>query len=183
MRVTLERDGKKETADVARDLSSVTVGGRPFPVVVRDSSALKVELEVAGERVVVENWPEHFAEPPGPVDVNGERWTVSVTSEADAAGGTARPAATRPSAPSPIPGAATTVPGGVPLLPPMPGKVVEVRAAEGDRVRQGDVVLVVEAMKMRNEIVSPIDGVVHGLRVIAGANVRAKEAMAYIEPG
>ena len=71
---------------------------------------------------------------------------------------------------------------GAPVVPPMPGKVIEVRVKEGDRVRKGDVLLVLEAMKMRNEIVSPADGVVRGLAVSAGGNARAKAPMLFVAP-
>jgi biotin carboxyl carrier protein len=64
----------------------------------------------------------------------------------------------------------------------MPGKVIEVRVKEGERVRKGDVLLVLEAMKMRNELTSPADGVVRGLRVSAGGNARAREPMMFIAP-
>jgi glutaconyl-CoA/methylmalonyl-CoA decarboxylase subunit gamma len=64
----------------------------------------------------------------------------------------------------------------------MPGKILEVRVREGDTVRKGDVLLRLEAMKMSNEIASPADGIVRGLRVAAGANVRAREPMFYIAP-
>jgi biotin carboxyl carrier protein len=64
----------------------------------------------------------------------------------------------------------------------MPGRVIEVRVKDGDQVRKGDVLLVLEAMKMRNEIVSPVEGVVRGLRVAAGSNARAKEPMLYVVP-
>jgi glutaconyl-CoA/methylmalonyl-CoA decarboxylase subunit gamma len=186
MRLTVERDGKKEPVEVAPDLSSVTLGGRTFPVAVVATSATRVELEIAGERVVVENWPEHFAEPPGPVDVSGERWKVALVSPPtplDAVRGRpGAPATPVPAAPvaSPAPGSPAPPAGGVPILPPMPGRVVEVRVKEGDRVGRGDVLLVLEAMKMRNEVVSPAEGVVRGLKVSSGANVRAKEPMLFI---
>jgi pyruvate carboxylase subunit B len=62
----------------------------------------------------------------------------------------------------------------------MPGKVIELRVKDGDRVEAGTVVLVLEAMKMRNEVTTPVAGTVRGLRVSAGANVRAREPMLYV---
>ncbi len=124
MRLRVVRDGKSEELEVAPDLSSVTVAGHSFPVTVVTSSALRVELEVGGERVVVENWPEHFPDPPAPVDVNGERGSVTV----ERLGGSGPTAATAPR--SPPPETATSAPtdslpgpgGGVPVTPPMPGQ-------------------------------------------------------------
>jgi len=187
MRVAIARDGRTETVEIGPGTESVSVGGRSYPVRVVAVTALKVELEIAGEKVVVEAWPEHFGSPPGPVDVNGERWTISVERGAGAAGAapspTLRPAAGAASAPTSAAPAVGGPPGGVAVVPPMPGKIIEVRVAEGARVAAGDVLLVLEAMKMRNEIASPAAGVVRELRVVAGANVRAKEPMLFVVPG
>ena len=185
MRVVLDRAGKKETVEVASDLSSVTVGGRRYAVVVVASSANRVELEIDGEKAVVENWPDHFATPFGPVDVNGERWTVKVATEAQE-----RPAksGTSPAPIPPGPTAAVSAPlaaasgEGIPVLPAMPGRVIEVRVAPGDRVTKGQTLLVLEAMKMRGEVNSPADGIVTEVRVAAGTNARAKEPMMWIRP-
>jgi len=188
MRVTLDRAGKKTVVDVAADLSSATVNGHVYPVKVVQVSTSRVELEIAGERTVVEGWYEHFALPTGPVDVNGERWKVGVETAAEPAA----PSATAPSIAPPAPGtrptaapvSAKVVPppdgDGAAIVPPMPGKVVELRVKEGDRVHKGDVVLVLEAMKMRNEILAPVDGVVRYVRVSVGSNARAKEPMMLI---
>ncbi|MGA8303127.1 MAG: biotin/lipoyl-containing protein [Thermoplasmata archaeon] len=185
MRVTIERDGKTTIVDVAPGVDAVTIGTERYPVSIVRTTGLLVELEIAGERVVVENWPEHFPDPPGPVDVNGERWRVGVSRETTTAAGTPSspkfvpPPAGSPSSPAgPPPGG----PGGVPVVPPMPGKVIEVRVKDGDPVRKGDVLLVLEAMKMRNEVTSPVDGVVRGLRVSSGSNARAREPMVFVVP-
>jgi glutaconyl-CoA/methylmalonyl-CoA decarboxylase subunit gamma len=184
MQVTVERAGKKAQVEVAPDLRSVVVGGRTFPVTVVATSPTRVELEIAGERVVVDNWPEHFAAPPGPVDVGGERWTVGISTgpapPIPVSSATARRGAPTP---SPVPEPPAFSGEGMPVLPPMPGRVIEVRVKEGDAVRKGDVLLVLEAMKMRNEIASPADGVVRGLTVSSGTNVRAKEPMLFVAAG
>jgi glutaconyl-CoA/methylmalonyl-CoA decarboxylase subunit gamma len=182
MRIVIERDGRTETVDVTPAGDAVTVGRERYPVVVVRASPTSVELEIAGERVVVENWPEHFPEPPGPVDVNGERWKVRV--ERSVGPGTHAPPPVSPkmgeAAPTPPdPGPAVA---GTPIVPPMPGRVIEVRVKEGDRVEKGAVLLVLEAMKMRNEITSPTDGFVRRLTVSAGTNARAKEPMLYVAP-
>lgn len=188
MRVVLERAGKRSEAEVAPDLASVTVDGRSYPVVVVASAANRVELEIDGEKAVIENWPEHFPEPFEPVDVNGERWSVRVeTGPAERLAPT--PSVPSGSVPSPPPRAASGGPApaalsgeGVPVVPPMPGRVIELRVAEGDRVVKGQTLLVLEAMKMRGEVPSPADGVVRDIRVSAGANARAKEPMMWIRP-
>ena len=59
------------------------------------------------------------------------------------------------------------------VVAPMPGRVVRVLVAEGDTVRRGQGVAVVEAMKMENELPAPVDGVVSGVRVAADDSVEA----------
>jgi len=67
------------------------------------------------------------------------------------------------------------------LTTPMPGKVVRVLLAAGDEVSAGQGVVVVEAMKMQNEIKSPKSGRVTEIRVTAGATVNANQVLAVVE--
>jgi len=182
MRLRITRDGKTQEVEVAPDLSTVTVDGHTYPVTVVASTALRVELEIGGERAVVENWPDHFPDPPSPVDVNGERAPVGLERLGGAEPVRATPTRPLPATAAPPTPAPPPASEGVPIVPPMPGKVVEVRVTEGAPVKAGDVLLVLEAMKMRNEVTSPVAGVVRGLRVTAGANARAREPMLFIAP-
>ncbi len=65
---------------------------------------------------------------------------------------------------------------------PMPGKVVSVKVSRGEKVKKGDVLLIVEAMKMENEIHSPVDGVVEEVYVREGDQVNPDECLIKIEP-
>ena len=65
---------------------------------------------------------------------------------------------------------------------PMPGKVVSVKVSPGDKVKKGDVLLIVEAMKMENEIHSPVDGTVEEVYVREGDNVNPDECLIRIMP-
>jgi len=67
------------------------------------------------------------------------------------------------------------------LVAPMPGKVVRILKAEGELVEPGEGVVVVEAMKMQNEIRSPRKGVVRKILAAAGTAVNAGEALAVVE--
>jgi biotin carboxyl carrier protein len=67
------------------------------------------------------------------------------------------------------------------IIAPMPGKVVRVLVEEGAQVEAGDGILVVEAMKMQNEMKSPGTGTVTALHVAAGATVNAGDVLAVIE--
>ncbi len=57
------------------------------------------------------------------------------------------------------------------ITSPMPGKVIKVNVQKGDKVRKGDVLLIVEAMKMENNIISPIDATVESINVAQGDKV------------
>jgi len=61
--------------------------------------------------------------------------------------------------------------GGKTIKAPMPGKIVALKVEAGDRVKAGDVVAVLEAMKMENELIAPIDGIVQEVKVKEGASV------------
>lgn len=63
----------------------------------------------------------------------------------------------------------------------MPGKLVRVLVAAGAEIKQGEPVLVVEAMKMQNEMKSPKDGIVKEIRFTEGATVNAGDVLAIIE--
>ncbi len=89
----------------------------------------------------------------------------------------AAPAPKAEAAPAPAP-AAGGVAGSVKVSCPMPGKIVSVKASVGQKVKKGDVILILEAMKMENEIVSPQDGTVASINVSAGQSVEAGNLLA-----
>ncbi len=68
------------------------------------------------------------------------------------------------------------------IRPPMPGKIVEVKVKEGQEVAEGDILIVLEAMKMQNDLKSPIAGTVKRVHVQDGANVEATAVLLEITP-
>lgn len=76
---------------------------------------------------------------------------------------------------------ATEQAGGHTVKAPMPGLVVEVKVAPGDRVAAGDAVVVMEAMKMRNELSSEVAGSVTAVNVVVGAKVESQTPLVTIE--
>jgi biotin carboxyl carrier protein len=66
------------------------------------------------------------------------------------------------------------------VLAPMPGKIVRVLVKKGDAVRAGQGLLVVEAMKMQNEIRAPKSGAIDRLAVVEGQTVNAGEVVAIV---
>lgn len=75
----------------------------------------------------------------------------------------------------------TEAAGPVAVSAPMPGKVVRILTAEGEEVRQGQGLVVVEAMKMQNELGSPKSGRVRAVRVAEGQAVDAGEPLVLVE--
>ena len=67
------------------------------------------------------------------------------------------------------------------IVAPMPGKVIRVLVAAGDNVEAGQGLLVVEAMKMQNEIKSPKNGKVERLLAKEGQSVNAGDVLAWVE--
>ena len=64
----------------------------------------------------------------------------------------------------------------------IPGKVVSLHVAKGDRVKEGEVLLILEAMKMQNEIQAPISGTVSEVNCESGDSVGANVPLVIIEP-
>ena len=63
------------------------------------------------------------------------------------------------------------------VIAPMPGTVIKIVKGEGQTVKSGDVVLVLEAMKMENEIVSPADGTILSMKCTEGGTVAGGEIL------
>jgi len=77
--------------------------------------------------------------------------------------------------------AATTVADGTVVAAPMPGTILNILVKEGATVKSGEVLLILEAMKMENEITSPVAGKVKKIAVSKGGNVNTGEILAIIE--
>ena len=98
------------------------------------------------------------------ITVNGVAYSVSVEETAAGAAPVAAPAAPAapkaPAAPAAAPKAAAPAgaAGAVTVKAPMPGNILDVKVAAGASVKAGDVLVILEAMKMENEIVAPQDG-------------------------
>ena len=115
------------------------------------------------------------------ITVNGVTYTVEVeevgatASAPVAAAPVAAPAApvAAPAAPKAAPAApkASGAAGTVSVKAPMPGNIMKVNCKVGASVKKGDVLMVLEAMKMENDICAPQDGVVASVEVAQGATV------------
>ena len=116
------------------------------------------------------------------VTVNGVAYNVTVEEGTGAAVPAAAPAAApapaAASAPAaaPAPAAAGSA-GAVSVNAPMPGNILDVRVKPGDSVKAGDVLLILEAMKMENEISAPQDGTVASVNVRKGDVVNSGDLL------
>lgn len=130
------------------------------------------------------------------VTVNGETYSVEVE-ELKADGSVATQSVSRPTpvskpapkaaapakkapkaapkaAPKPVAAGASTIDA------PMPGTILDIKVKEGDLVKEGQVVVILEAMKMENELMAPADGVIASVNVEKGASVNPGEVLVSI---
>lgn len=113
------------------------------------------------------------------VVVNGTEYEVGVellSEEAVAVPAPVKPAASAPASAAPVAASG----GGEVVKSPMPGTILSVKVADGTAVAKGQVLMVLEAMKMENEIVAPVAGVVNGLSVTEGAAVESGATLCVI---
>ena len=116
------------------------------------------------------------------ITVNGNTYDV-IVEEADASGITSAPVAPIATAAPVAAPKATTKPaaqGANKVTAPMPGTILNVKVSAGQTVKKGDVICVLEAMKMENDIPAPCDGVIASINVQKGANVAANDVIATI---
>ena len=111
------------------------------------------------------------------ITVNGNVYEVTVeegfTGAAPAAAPKAAPKAAAPKAAAPA-GAA----GSVTVAAPMPGKILAVKASVGQAVKKGEVIMVLEAMKMENDIVAPQDGTIASINAAVNDSVESGATLA-----
>jgi glutaconyl-CoA/methylmalonyl-CoA decarboxylase subunit gamma len=99
---------------------------------------------------------------------------------APAAAAAPAPAASKAPAAAPAPAAAAPA-GGTTVESPMPGNIWKVLVKEGQQVKDGETLIILEAMKMENDIPSPCDGVVASLHVAEGAAVNGGDILVSIK--
>ena len=109
------------------------------------------------------------------VKVNGKVYEVELESVSETSGTIV--SEKKADAPAPAP---ATSGEGTPLLSPIQGTVLKINVAVGDSIKKGDVLLVIEAMKLENDIVAPKDGVIKGIKVSKGQNVNSKDELLII---
>lgn len=117
------------------------------------------------------------------ITVNGTAYDVTVeegTGSAAPAGQAAAPKKAAPAAPKAAAPKATGQ-GGTKVNAPMPGKILSVKVNAGQAVKKGDVLMILEAMKMENEVVAPSDGTIASVDVTEGSSVEAGAILATLD--
>ncbi len=109
------------------------------------------------------------------VTVNGSLYEIEVE-EMDASAVSAAPAA-KAAAPAPVAAAPAE---GAQVKAPMPGTILDVKVQAGQSVKKGDVLIILEAMKMENEIQAPCDGKITGVNVRKGDSVETQALLCTI---
>jgi biotin carboxyl carrier protein len=124
------------------------------------------------------------------VTLNDKRYEVDVTeTQAEITSVTELSAPTAPAAEAKAPETSseakpaptgTVTANGTQVKAPMPGTILEVKAAVGQTVKTGDVLFILEAMKMENEVVAPADGTVKQILTGKGSTVETDAVLAVI---
>jgi biotin carboxyl carrier protein len=164
MKYRIERDGKQYEVDVELNASGCVVRGADG-----EPHTLHIETRSDGSRHVLTPW--------GELDIvaarrGGELWAHVSGRRLQATVERARPSSA---------GAAGGASAGT-LRAPMAGKLLRVRVQPGETVSAGQPLLVIEAMKMENEIAAPISGVVRSVNVSAPAAVDKGAVLLELEP-
>lgn len=107
------------------------------------------------------------------VTVNGTAYEIELE---ELTGAAPAPAA---AAPAPAPAAAPA--GGEQVTSPMPGTILDVKVSQGASVKKGDVLMILEAMKMENEIMCPCDGKVASINAAKGTAVESGTLLCVIQ--
>ncbi len=110
-------------------------------------------------------------------EVGGVPSAAPVAAAAPAAAPAPAPSAAPAAAPAPAPAPAAPLAGSETVTAPMPGTIVSVKVSVGQSVNAGDVLCVLEAMKMENEIVAPKAGKVVAVSASSGASVNTGDAL------
>lgn len=118
------------------------------------------------------------------ISVNGTAYDVAVEevgADVAAPAVTPAPAAVPVAAPKAEPAAKPAATAGTKVVSPMPGTIVNVNVAVGDTVKEGQVVMILEAMKMENDIVAACDGKVSAILVQKGDGVESNDVLMTIQ--
>ena len=139
----------------------VTLNGKTYEIEVEEGKAIVLDERTAAPAPAA---PTAAAPAPAP------------------AAPTAAAPAPAPAAPAPAAAAPAAAPAGsgTPINAPLPGTILSVNVSNGQPVKKGEVLLIIEAMKMENEIMAPSDGTVTSVAVSKGQAVESGMPLVYL---
>ncbi len=105
------------------------------------------------------------------ITVNGVSYQVTVEENTAASDAVSAPTSA-PAAPAAVP-TSPAADGATKITAPIPGTILDIRFGVGDQVKRGDILCILEAMKMENEICAPADGTVVSVNISKGASVES----------
>lgn len=149
-----------------------TINGHPYEVTIHSADEEMAEVEVNGHRYSVRLSDETASEPARRTPKPQPEPAVSKAPVPEAPKET-------PTAPLPQ-SQPKRAAGGRDVIAPLPGLIREVLVAEGDQVKKGQKIMVLEAMKMENEINADSDGTITSLLVAKGDSVQGGDPLATI---
>ncbi|MFZ1701494.1 MAG: biotin/lipoyl-containing protein [Pyrinomonadaceae bacterium] len=168
MKVVVQIGDEPREVEIARDGSSVSanIDGRLYEIVASEPEPNVFLLKHRGSNFEAAVSPKSSGAAEFVVELKGNQFETTVID------------------PKRLRGSGSTegdASGRAEIKTAMPGKVVRILVAEGDSVQKGDGVIVVEAMKMQNEMRSPKDGVVSEIKVSENATVAAGDVLLIID--
>ena len=110
------------------------------------------------------------------VNVNGTSYEIEIELMGETEAASAKAAPVQTAAPAP-----TASGEGEKIASPMPGTILDIKVNVGDTVKQGQVLMILEAMKMENEIMAGADGQITSIGVTKGASVQTGDALCTIK--
>lgn len=157
-----------------------TINGHPYEVTIHSADEEMAEVEVNGHRYSVRLIDETASEPAKRIS---KRITKPTPDPEPAVAANEAPASVTPEV-APAAPAPESQPkraaGGREVIAPLPGLIREVLVAEGDQVKKGQKIMILEAMKMENEINADSDGTITSLLVAKGDSVQGGDPLATI---
>ena len=146
---------------------TVTIDGKPFQVSVAKADGPAAPVAAAPVA----------APTPAPAPAPAPAAAAPAPAPAPAAAPAPAPAPAAAPAPAPAPAAAAPAAGETAVNSPMPGSIFKVECSVGQSVKAGDVLIVLEAMKMEIEVSAPVDGTVKSIAVATGATVNTDDLL------
>lgn len=167
MKLVAELSGGKHEVEIKRDGKSLTaeIDGRVYEIEASEPEPNVYLFKHANKIYQIFVSPREKPDAPFAVNLGSQHYEIKIFDTKRLRGS----------------GSGGQIEGSSEIKTAMPGKVVRVLAEAGAEIKQGEGVIIVEAMKMQNEMKSPKDGIVKEIRCAEGATVNAGDVLAVIE--